>query len=188
MSKSPEDAAAERKKLGPGFFLGTGVVYMAVGVFVYCYSAASEVPEIGALSSESGEVQWAEEIRSGFRAGSQFPRFKLRGSDKVFQYSHKAEQSEFVLRILGSTTGELVEVLYDKNDPHRPLFSRVEIFTVYSISVDGKTLRSYEDVVSAWSDDNTFGRYFGAFLVLVGLGLTAAGLKMYRSRAQATTD
>ena len=69
-----------------------------------------------------------------------------------------------------------MEVLYDENDPFRPPFKEFEVFTVYSVSIGGESVRSYDDVAKAWNGDNQFGRYFGIFIIVAGLGCTFIAL------------
>ncbi len=160
-----------------------GIVCAMLGAFIYYESETAELPEIETLSSESGKLQWVKETSVGARGSGKKPRFKLRGSAKVFGYSSKSGRSAWVLGKLEQTSSEVVEVLYDENEPGRPLFSNTEVFSVYSISIGGRKIRSYEEVASAWDEDNATGRYLGAFFVLLGLGLPVLGFKMHLSRA-----
>jgi hypothetical protein len=83
---------------------------------------------------------------------------------------------------LRGANGKTVEVYFDEADPFKPPFRDVELYTVYAISVDGVSIREYDDVAAAWSGDNVVGIFVGGFFLLAGLLTGALGVWSFFNR------
>jgi hypothetical protein len=120
------------------------------------------LPSESSLVAAEGSATWHREDRHGVLFG-------LEGHETGFRYLSKGNASGQVAAALGSPNGGLVRVLYDSESPGGPIYDRGKYFTVFSVSVDGVPIRSYQQVADAWSDDNRIGYWGGLVSILASV-------------------
>lgn len=91
-------------------------------------------------------------------------RFRLKGSDVLFQYLSKSGEAGLVESRLKLSGANAVRVLVEPNDAFA---------TVYEIEVDGRLVRSNEEIAAAWRRDNGRGLWVAGICAIVGIGLIA---------------
>jgi hypothetical protein len=86
-------------------------------------------------------------------------RFRLSGDARLLQYHSKSGDMGRVEQELRRSAQEPVRVLVDSAD---------RFSTVYEVIVGGRTVRSYDDVTTAWRRDNQLGLWIACASAVVG--------------------
>ena len=157
------------RRYGPRQLAAYAVLSLALSVgAIYSWATFSGIPARDSLLSASGTVEWVQEYRYGIR-------FALKDVPRRFVYLSKGNAMGTVAAALASNGKHAVTVVYDPKRSGGPLGSSEKYFDVYEISAGGKTVRSHEQVASAWRSDERVGLYLGfAFLLSsVFLGFSA---------------
>lgn len=159
--------------------MATAIAVVVIGVVALLYSLSDKAPSLESLRVVSGALHSYEEARTGTRTSSKTPRFKLEGSDKLFQYVSKGGKLGAVSSALKEAAGKVVEVYVDEANPFSPPLKDIEIYTVYAVSIEGVAIREYGEVAAAWNSDSKIGVFVGAFFILAGLSV---GIIVVRDR------
>ena len=175
-------SSSSSRKIGPKGLAVLAGVYLLGGVFAIEYVGSDPIPERSMLTSAAGQIEWTRKVRS--RKSSSF-RFKLSGEPVIFQYVSKAGQAHTIHNRLRSSRGKLVAITFDPDRSLSPLFSDETFFTVFSVQVDGKDVRSYDEVAESWGSDNTVGLWLGRIFILIGIGIAVVA---FRAKSDSDSD
>ena len=149
------------------------LVFFSVGVFFLVYfETGTGVPRYEALQRAEGQLSWVRQHKYGVRFG-------FLGERREFDYPSKAKAVGLVFDTLSPARAQNVVIMYDST-PRRPAFSE-PYFNVWEISVGGKRVRTFEQVVSSWESDNQIFPWVGGFMLLVGAGIGVAAWRKTRS-------
>ncbi|WP_273453426.1 hypothetical protein [Nevskia ramosa] len=131
------------------------------------------VPSPEELVPVSGKLAWVQKQKYG-------TFFGLVGVAGKFDYPSKASGMGIVRDALDHAGNDVVWVLYEPS-ANDPIFSDQRTHNVWSLSVDGRPVRTYEETVLAWQRDNRFFPWLGAALLGCGLYLGRLSWRLRRS-------
>lgn len=86
-------------------------------------------------------------------------RFRISGDERLLQYHSKSGDMGRVELELGRSSDQPVRVLIDSND---------KFSTVFEVTIGGRTIRSYEEVVAAWRSGNRLGLWIAWASAIAG--------------------
>lgn len=104
-------------------------------------------------------------------------RFYLDGHEQGFSYSGKMGRRGFVRRSL-KPIGAQVSLKYHPDHQSGPIYSDERYFRVFHLSVNGKVIRSYDQIRQSWISDNEIGLWAGSAFAVLGLYLWSAAAKI----------
>lgn len=150
----------ETLKAGVGV-LGLSALFFAIGFISH------EPPPRSSLTELTGQLRYVERVLS--KRSLNAIRFGLTSDPRHFQYVSKAGAANEVLEALEGAEERRVRIAFDSSDSHTPWFEDRALYTIYELTVEGRPVRSYDQVASSWTGDNAFGRW-------VAYGLASGGL------------
>jgi hypothetical protein len=96
-------------------------------------------------------------------------RFGLITDARDFRYESKSGAADHVFQALEHAPGSLVSILVDAADVRSPWFEEISLHPVYEVRIEEKTVRSYEEVLRSWRNQDKLGLW-------VGYGALASGV------------
>ena len=146
---------------------------------MFLIASADRAPEVSALNEVQGKV---DTVKLGLAGRSSPPiRFRLDSTERHFVYLAKGGAADRVFVSLKGAGQREVSILYDPQEPHSPPFDDGDYYTVYSVKIDSKEIRSYDEVVATWNADSRLGLWAGAGCI--GLGLCLGAVSLFRDAA-----
>lgn len=140
-----------------------GLAFLIFGALIqFMGTSKAAFPDKSLLTSATGRVQSVHKGKSSIKFG-------INGS--YFQFLSKSSPLLPVHDALAKTGESSVTVLYDPKESWKPPLDDTSYYTVYELQVAGKTLVSYEQVKSAWRDNDQLGSWLGIAFMVVGAGL-----------------
>ncbi len=143
------------------FFALLGIA-MAIFFFYTSYPTVG-IPNKGDLHSASGNVVW---IHFGNKYGIDF---KLASSEQLYVYRGIDRGS--VYEALQSAKNSQIEILFNP-DVREPIVSCMKKCEVFQISLVGRSVRAYDQVIQ----DRKNNKWFGLFLAVFFLWVTGYAL------------
>ncbi|GAA4649759.1 hypothetical protein GCM10023116_20400 [Kistimonas scapharcae] len=135
-----------------------------------CFLATEDIPETQHLNSAEGTLHFVKKVDHQ-RYGSDVVKFGLTGIDEEFHYSSKSGALDKVYAALENADKHSVTVLFNPEDPRSAAFDDRVFFTVYALSVNQHSVRSFLDVREAWESDNRLGDWVGSSFIVFGFFL-----------------
>lgn len=161
-----------------------GVVCLILGFCCLAMSglfslvSTQEVPTQSQLIFDSDKLRSLKLI-SGQRYGSDSVRFQLLNG-RWFQFSSKSGRVSVVFDALQNNQGGEIQVGYSPQNLGSPVGDAREFFNVFSLSVNGQVVNSYQDISSSWHSDEEFGSLMGRILLISSVFLLLIGTVRYR--------
>jgi hypothetical protein len=117
------------------------------------------LPREDALVAVSGRLEELSESRYSID-------FRLEGEAREFQYLGKARGWDRVRSALEGAEDRAVTVWIDRAEQ-----GATGDLTVYAVAVDGRVVRSYDEVRDAWRRDNALAPWLAGAMLLCGVVL-----------------
>ncbi len=147
--------------------LFSGVLSIAFG-YLISFLATEDIPETKNLVSAEGTLRFVKKVDHQ-RYGSDVVKFGLTGVDEEFHYNSKSGAIDKVYTALENAGTHTVAVLFNREDPRSAVFDDRVFFTVYALSVNQHSVRSFLDVREAWESDNRLGSWVGTSFIVFGI-------------------
>lgn len=156
-------------------FAGFSLLSLSMaGIGLYAF-LTDEFPKRESLLSASGAVTAVQSGKSGVA-------FTLEGQVPRFHYLSKGKAIGVVEQGLAPGPGRIVGVLYEDKGS-APVLSDGIHYNVFEITLNGKPVRSYEQVRAAWHADNQIGAWLaGVFLLAAGYFIRLAFIAAHAPR------
>jgi hypothetical protein len=129
------------------------------------------VPQRAELAIAEGKLAWMQKGKYG-------TRFGLIGANESFNYPTKARGISAVRGALECASNKIVSVQYEL-DSHGPIYSDEKYHDVWGLKVGDQTVRTYEETVASWEDDNLVAPWLGAAMLGFGLFLGYLAWRTY---------
>ncbi len=147
----------------------SGILSIAFGYF-FSYLATEALPATKNLDSAEGTLRFLKKVEP-VRSGSDVIKFGLTGVDEEFHYDSKSGALDKVYTALKNADKETVAVLFNREDPRSAVFDDRVFFTVYALSINKHSVRSFIEVKDAWESDNRLGSWMGMSFIIFGISL-----------------
>lgn len=144
------------------FFLG--------GIMLYSWSTFTGIPPRSELQSASGPVSWVQDGKYGIKFG-------LMGVPKFFHYASKGNAMGVVQDTLSRSDHPVITVLYDPSNMGGPIYSNDTYYSVFELSIAGKSFRSHAEIAKAWQSDQNLAVWLAAFFLLGGVYLSLVAIR-----------
>jgi hypothetical protein len=136
----------------------------ALVILLVAYGSHRDLPDRANLANAQGSVVELQETKTGL-----YMRLSENGRSETFEYAHANGKSGFLFHLLSASGRSHVALQYlPATRTKQPLWGTTRN-EVYSVSIDGREIRSIDDVAqSRWW--NTLGLVgFGALLATIGV-------------------
>lgn len=145
---------------------------------VFFYAGDDEPSARDDLVEVSGSLSFVEEVVA--RSSLSAVRFALSSDRRYFHYDSKGGRIRDVIGALRTARSGTVRVLFDPSSPFQPTGDDRIFYSVYELTVGGKDIRAYDQVVDARRSDNEFGKWAGYATALGGAFLFLWGILQRR--------
>lgn len=149
------------------FFSG---LFSIASSYLISFLATEDIPETQHLNSVEGTLRFVKKVDHQ-RYGSDVVKFGVTGVDEEFHYSSKSGAIDKVYTALENAGKHTVTVLFNREDPRSAVFDDRIFFTVYALSVNQHSVRSFLDVREAWESDNRLGAWVSSSFIVFGISL-----------------
>lgn len=119
-------------------------------------------PAIATLREAKGRVASVDANKHGVH-------FRLSGRPETFEYPTNAGPQALVDAALNAAGHREVVVLFEPEEPRRPVYNSVSYYAVWQISINGKSVRSYEETRQGYRSQNVWVRCICGGLFLFAL-------------------
>lgn len=143
----------------------SGILLLFIALLFLVISGDAPPPR-ASLVTVTGQLRYIEKVYGRF--GLSAMRFGLEGDSRNFQYYSKEGCLDLVEQSLERAASSEVQILINAHESHTPWFDDRSFHTVYELKLDGQTIRTYEEVLSAWRNNNAVGPWVGYPAALAG--------------------
>lgn len=146
----------------------SSLIFAIIGFgFLYLFAFSGKILPPADLTLIQGEIDW---VKATGKHGNNL-RFKFIGDNTHFIYHSTGGQTSKTHSAL-SSEDSIISVLYDDTDSHSPPWDENSYYSVYELTKDGNTVRSYESMVVAYASNNRLAGWAGMVsLFLAGIFL-----------------
>ena len=150
----------------------SGLFSIVFGYFIG-FLVTEDIPETKNLDSAEGTLRFVKKVDRQ-RYGSDVITFGLTGVNEEFHYDSKSGALDKAYTALENADKHTVTVLFNREDPRSAVFDDRVFFTVYALSVNKHSVRSFIEVREAWESDNRLGSWVGTTFIIFGILLLIA--------------
>ena len=125
------------------------------------------------LLKADGKIAWVENYTYG-------TRFGLLGVTKKFNYPSKGRGMGAVRDALENAGDNNVSILHE-SDTHGPIYSDERYHDVWVINIGGQSIRTYEETLEAWKEDNNIAPWLGWIFLISSLFLGFVSWHKYKN-------
>ncbi len=128
---------------------------LGLGLLILFLVSGKVLPK-SELTQLQGKIDW---VKATGKHGDNL-RFKFQNNDTHLIYHSIGGQTSKTHSALASQ-GSAISILYDQTDSHSPPFDENSYHTIYELTKDGKTIRSYESMVEAYASNSSLAGWAG---------------------------
>jgi hypothetical protein len=109
---------------------------------------------------------------------------RLEGDSRHFRYEAESGQAKGVAAALRGAKGRHVEIWIDAASPRVEWDTKEEFLPIYALEIEGRTLRTRDQVAQSRQSQHAFGQIAGVALFVVGLFAAVLSWRASRKRKE----